>query len=123
MEDISGTPALVSRRPGQQSRCSGGHASNAARKAVVQGAWTEDHLYADGLAPSPVCKACEQATGTRRHRYYECGAFRAQRWERLPDKTWLHAAQSSGDDWLWTRGLAKDPIGDMGLHPDPRLRL
>ena len=73
-------------------------------------------LQEAGLAPDPVCKACSIALGTKHHRYFECPAYRAQRWE-LPDPIWLHAAETSDDHWLWTRGLAKDPSEGRAFHP------
>ena len=90
-----------------------GHGGNAARKAVVQGAWTEQHLHDIGRADTPECKACEAHSGTRQHRYYQCAAeqLQAVRW-RQPNPTWAHVAEQSQRKLLWTRGLVRDPSVD-----------
>ena len=36
---------------------------------------------------------------------------------KLPDQTWSHVAEASGLQWLWTRGLVKDPSTDCPFFP------
>ncbi|CAK0838315.1 unnamed protein product, partial [Prorocentrum cordatum] len=95
------------------------HASNAAKKVFVGGAWAMEKLCRCNIVPADICLACGEAVGTEHHRYYKCHALRSQRLQAQAD--WQHAAEQQDTNMPWTRGLVRSPEADwkfVGIEED-----
>ncbi len=86
------------------------------KSLVVNGQWPQLRLFLAGLSETAECQLCG-ATGTLRHRLYDCPALLIARQQYGHDEL-LACAHAWPDLQLWTRCLMSDPSWH---YPPPRL--
>ena len=80
-----------------------------AARAVMDGsAWTEARCCQAGYLQFPICKWCQAAVGSMKHRLFQCSRLEECDGRRLQEALRLKGAEAGQDDPFWTELV---PIG------------